>query len=179
MESLLSLLVFLPTYIKKIDNKYLTSFMFVAVGLFISVTLFVNYEVTSIYINEFSYTLTGLKQTEYFILLVLGLISQLIITSDSRPSIKSGSLQVLMMLWFGLIDNTPFVIIFGYFFIDMLSSVKFQRNRINKLLTFLLLVIGFINEKSLFNMDELSSHLIILISILLIIMNLNRISVIK
>jgi len=175
MGSLLSLLIYIPFYSKKIEKKYLTNFLFIVVSLFIGLTLFLNYNISNLYINEISYNLTGLKSTKYFLLLVIGLISQMILCFYSHLNTKDYLLQVVFMLWFGLIDNSPLVLCFGFLLINMIYSISNKKDIIYKTILFFLLIITFMQESSMFNINSILVHSMIICIILLLIINLRNI----
>ena len=175
MGSILSLLMYIPFYSKKIENKYLTNFLFVIVSLLIGLTLFLNYDISNLYINDLSYNLTGLKSTKYFILLVIGLISQMVLYYNSHLNTKDYLLQVIFMLWFGLIDNSPLVLSFGFLFISMIYSISNKKDIVYKSILFFLLIITFMQESSMFNINSILVQGMIICIILLLIINLKNI----
>jgi hypothetical protein len=175
MESLLSLLVFIPFYSKKIENKYLTNLLFIIVSVFIAVTYFVNYEVFNINFEEYSYTFTGMKNTNYFILLVLGLLSQLRIKSNSLQGPSDYIMQTILMLWFGLINNVPIVLVLGYLLMNIIISVNSKKNILEQLLIFSLLIFSYVQEVSLFQLNSISAEVMVTITTLLIVLKLKAI----
>jgi hypothetical protein len=175
MESLLSIILYIPFYSRKIQNKYITNFLFVAIFLFVLLTFFVSYDVNEISMFGLTYSFYGLKSTKYFILLIVGLLSQLVLYHNSKLNYKDYTLQGVSLLWFGLVNNSPLVLCFGFIFISIISLIFENRNITYKALLLFLLIISFMQQRAMFDLGYIYSHLLISIPICLLIINLKSI----